>query len=105
MDDKIVYLVTIILPTIIFGYSAFKGMIKKKELKNLDEVKFLGTEIWLPFTMIQLLGITELSHSILQYSWLYSLVSSFIIIYSLAALIIVLKHKKIILEKHKHLLK
>ena len=105
LDDKIVYLVTIILPTIIFGYSAFKGMIKKKELKNLDEVKFLGTEIWLPFTMIQLLGITELSHSILQYIWLYSLVSSFIIIYSLAALIIVLKHKKIILEKHKHLLK
>ncbi|GAB7255678.1 hypothetical protein [Polaribacter sp. OB-PA-B3] len=104
VTDKIVYLVTIILSTLIFGYSVFKGMIKNKELKNLDEVKFLGNEIWLPFTLVQLLGITNLCYSIMKYSWLYTLVALFIIIYGLSALMVILKHKKIILEKYKHLL-
>ncbi|WP_445748156.1 hypothetical protein [Polaribacter sp.] len=103
-SDKISYLTLIISQTIIFGYSVFAGMINKKELRNIDEVKFLGAEIWLSFTLAQLLGETHIRELIISNTIIFTIYASFIIIHGLAAYKVLKKHKKIILEKYKHLL-
>ena len=104
LNSKIFWLVLLLSQTVIFSISIFKGSIKNKELKNLDEVKFLGAEIWLPFALVQLFAQTEIRNFLILNSFVATIFSSFIIIYALAALLVLKEQKKIILEKYKHLL-
>ncbi|TXD49923.1 hypothetical protein [Polaribacter sp. IC073] len=104
LNNKIACLSIFILSSILFLVSIRKGMINKKALKHLGEVKFLGTEIWLPFFLVQLLAEKHIGEFITSNSYLFTVYSTFIIMYGLAALLILRKHKKIILEKYKHLL-
>ncbi|MDP5157126.1 MAG: hypothetical protein NWQ07_00940 [Flaviramulus sp.] len=103
-SNKIGYLTLLISQIIIFGYSVFSGMINKKELKNLDEVKFLGADIWLSFVLVQFLGESHIRELIISNAIIFTIYASFIIIHGLAANMVLKKHKKIILEKYKHLL-
>lgn len=104
LSNKTLYLVLLISQTIIFTISVFFGMINKKEFRKLEEVQFLGSDIWLPFLLVSILSVEEIKDFILSYSLCFTVYASFIIIFGLAAFIVVRKNKIQILEKHKHLL-
>lgn len=93
-----------IIQLIIFLASILFGIINKKKLRKLDEVKRLGADIWLPYIMIQLPSGFGFDSFIMSYSLLFTLYASFTFIYSLAAYIVIREKRKIILEKYKHLL-
>ena len=101
---QIFWITIMIIQTIIFGFSVFIGSIKNKNLKYLDEVKFLGAEIWLPFALVQLFAQKEITNFIMFHNLISTIFSSFIIIYALAAFLVLREKKKIILEKYKDLL-
>lgn len=96
-------LILSLLHILIFGVSIFFGTVSKK-LKKIEEVKYLGAEIWLPFLLIQLMSNNEIRDFLIPNNLLFIVFSSFVIIYSLAALIVLRKQKKMIYKKYKHLL-
>lgn len=104
LSNKTLYLVLLISQTIIFAISVFFGMINKKEFRKLDEVQFLGSDIWLPFLLVSIISVEEIKDFILSYSLCFTVYASFIIIFGLTAFIVVRKNKIQILEKYKHLL-
>ena len=103
LSVKTCYIILILTHTIIFGISVFSGTLNKK-LRKLEEVKYLGAEIWLPFSLIQIIGYGEVRDLLLPNSFFFTIFSSFVIIYSLAALIVLKVQKKKIYEKYKYLL-
>ena len=104
LNNKIACLSIFILSSILFLVSIRKGMINNRALKHLGKVKFLGTEIWLPFFLVQLLTEKHIGEFITSNSYFFTIYSSFIMMYGLAALLVLIKHKTLILEKYKHLL-
>jgi hypothetical protein len=80
------------------------GMINKKKLRKLDEVKYLGAEIWLPFLMIQIPQGLEFHDFLMSNEYVFILYSLFTVVYGLSAFIVLRKQRKYILEKYKHLL-
>ncbi|APG65959.1 hypothetical protein LPB136_11555 [Tenacibaculum todarodis] len=104
LNNKWLWGTFLILQSVILLLSAFFGMINKKKLSKVDEVKYLGAEIWLPFLMIHLADGFEFKYFLMSNSYLFTIYASFAIIYGLAAFIVLRKQRKIILEKYKHLL-
>ncbi|QOD59901.1 hypothetical protein H9I45_11140 [Polaribacter haliotis] len=104
VNNKTLYLVLLISQTLVFAISVFFGSINKKQFRKLEEVQFLGSDIWLPFLLVSILSVEEIKDFILSYSLLFTVYASFVIIFGLAAFIVVRKNKKHILEKYKHLL-
>ena len=94
----------VIAVSIIFLISILFGMINKKKLRKLEEVKYLGSDIWLGYLMIQLPDFFGFEDILMSNSFLFTIYASFTTIYSLAAYIIIREKRKIILEKYKHLL-
>lgn len=86
----------------LFIYSEFFLKIKKKDKEKLDAIKYLGQEMWLPYLMVMLpLGFLE---DFFVNNYFFSLYWFVAIAYSVAAIIVMKKEKKIIYEKYKHLL-
>lgn len=104
LNDKWLWGSLAIIQGIIFLISIFFGMINKKKLRKLDEVKYLGADIWLPYVMVQLPSGFEFDNYIMSNSLFFTCYASFTIIYALAAFMVIREKKKIILEKYKHLL-
>lgn len=104
LTDKWLWGSLIIIQSIIFIGSVFFGIINKKKLRKLDEVKYLGADIWLPYIMVQLPSGLEFDSYIMANSFVFTIYASFNIIYGIAAFIVIREKRKIILEKHKHLL-
>jgi hypothetical protein len=93
-----------IIQTTIFIASIFFGFIRNKKLKKLDEVKYLGSEIWLSYVLVFLPNGFGFDTFLMSYNFLFIAYASFTIIYAFAAFIIIREKRKYILEKHKHLL-
>ncbi|MDP5104924.1 MAG: hypothetical protein NWQ31_02000 [Polaribacter sp.] len=93
-----------ITQTIIFLFSIFFGLINKKKLRKLDEVKYLGADIWLSYILVQLPSGFGFDSYIMTNSFVFTIYASFTIIYAVAAYTVVREKRKIILEKYKHLL-
>ena len=93
-----------IIQLLIFLSSIIFGTIYKKELKKLDEVKYLSADIWLPYVMVQLPSGFGFDDYIMSNSILFTFYASFTIIYAISAFIVIREKRKIILEKYKHLL-
>tara|TARA_B110000238_G_C15927430_1_gene353211 strand:- start:73 stop:723 length:651 start_codon:yes stop_codon:yes gene_type:complete len=89
---------------VFFFLVIFYGIINQKPLKKLDEVKFLGAEIYLPFVLINFAQGLDFIDLLMQNSLLFSLIWMLTIFYSYATYMIVKKYKKIIINKYKHLL-
>ncbi|EAR13566.1 hypothetical protein PI23P_03692 [Polaribacter irgensii 23-P] len=89
---------------VLFFLVIFYGMIHQKALKKLDEVKFLGAEIWWLFVLINFAQGLDFIDFLTQNSLLFSAIWFLTIFYSYAAYMIVKKHEKIIINKYKHLL-
>lgn len=104
LNDKWTWGVLMIVQVVVFIASVFLGAIKNKKIRKLDEVKYLGSEIWLSYLLIHLPNSFEFDTYIMQHNFLFTLYASFTIIYALSAYIIVREKRKIILEKYKHLL-
>ena len=94
----------VIIQSIILLISALFGMINKKKFRKLDEVKYLGADIWLSYLLVQIPIIFNVENYILYNKFLFSLYATFTIIYALAAYIVIREKRKFILEKYKHLL-
>ena len=80
------------------------GMINKKKLRKLDEVKYLGAEIWLPYLMVQIPQGFEFQNYIMSNNYFFTLYASCTVVYGLAAFIVLRTQRKYILEKYNHLL-
>ena len=104
LNNKYLWLSFFIIQTIIMFLSLFFGMINKNKIRKLDEVKYLGAEIWLPFLMVNLPQGLEFKDYLMSNSYVFTSYASFAIIYGLAAFIVLRKQKIIILKKYKHLL-
>ena len=104
LNDKWLWFSLVISQAIVMSASLLFGMINKKKLKKLEEVKLLGSEIWLPFLMVQLPLSFDFQHYITSNNYLFIVYTLFTINYAVAAFIVLRKHRKIILEKYKHLL-
>ena len=104
LSDKWLWGSFTIIQSIIFLISIFFGMINKKKLRKLDEVKYLGADIWLPYIMIQLPSGFGFDTFIMSNSFLFTIYASFTLIYALAAYVVIREKRKIILKKYKHLL-
>ena len=88
-----------------FIYSQFFLNIKKKDRKKLDRIEYLGQEMWLPYVMLVFpLHIATTTDIELMNSVFFSVYWFVAIAYSVAAIIVMKKEKKIIYEKYKHLL-
>jgi len=90
----------------VYGYSLFVSIIKPKELRKLKEVQFLGTGLGfgIPYVMIMIPFFANSTDLLFENSFLFTIYWFFAFSLNVAALIVMLKHKKIILEKYKHLL-
>lgn len=89
----------------LFAYSQFFLNIKKKDKKKLDRIEYLGQEMWLPYLMIVFpLHVAVTADFMLMNSIFFSVYWFIAIAYSIAAIIVMKKEKKIIYEKYKHLL-
>tara|TARA_R110002050_G_scaffold235105_1_gene370986 strand:+ start:90 stop:740 length:651 start_codon:yes stop_codon:yes gene_type:complete len=104
LNDKWLWGSFTIIQTTIFMSSIFFGIIRNKKLKKLDEVKYLGSEIWLSYILVCLPNIFGFDSFLMSNTFLFIVYASFTIIYAFAALIIVREKRKHILEKYKHLL-
>ncbi|QXP66123.1 hypothetical protein [Polaribacter sp. AHE13PA] len=93
-----------IIQLLIFLASIIFGVINKKEFKKLDEIKYLSTDIWLPYIMVQLPSSFGFDNFIMSNSFSFTFYASFTIIYAISAFIVIREKRKIILEKYKHLL-
>ena len=86
----------------LFIYSEFFLKIKKKDKEKLNAIKYLGQEMWLPYLMVMLpLGFLE---DFFVNNYFFSLYWFVAISYSVAAIIVMKREKKVIYEKYKHLL-
>ena len=72
----------------------------------IKEVQFLGTGLGfgIPYMMVMILLFFDNRDFIFDYTFIFSLYWFFALSLSIAALIVMFKKKKIILEKYKHLL-
>jgi hypothetical protein len=104
LNDKWLWGSFAIIQGIIFLISIIFGKVNKKKLRKLDEIKYLGSDIWLPYIMVQLPSGLEFDSYIMANSFVFTIYASFTIIYALAAYIVIREKRKIILEKYKHLL-
>lgn len=104
LNNKWLWVSLLISQSIIFILSIFFGVINKKKLRKLDEVKYLGADIWLTYLLVQLPPIFDFDSFIMSNSFLFTIYASFTIIYGFAAYMIIREKRKIILEKYKHLL-
>ncbi|WP_339659594.1 hypothetical protein [uncultured Polaribacter sp.] len=104
LTDKWLWGSFVIIQGIIFLASVFFGMINKKKLRKLDEVKYLGADIWLSYILVQLPSVFGFDSYIMTNSFVFTIYASFTIIYAVAAYTVVREKRKIILEKYKHLL-
>jgi hypothetical protein len=93
-----------IIQLIIFLASVLFGIINKKKLRKLDEVKYLGADIWLPYILVQLPSGFGFDSYIMANIFVFTIYASFTLIYAVAAYIVIIEKRKIILEKYKHLL-
>ena len=85
-----------------FIYSQFFLNIKKKDRKKLDRIEYLGQEMWLPYLMIMFpIGFLE---DLTINKYFFSVYWFVAIAYSVAAIIVMKREKKVIYEKYKHLL-
>lgn len=103
-STKNTWLVLLLLQNSVFIFSAFFGLIKNNKIKKLDEIKYLGAEIWLPFLLVQLPIGLEFTDIISKNSFYFTIYASFIIIFGLSAFLTLKEQKIIILEKYKNLL-
>jgi hypothetical protein len=88
-----------------FIYSQFFLNIKKKDKKKLDRIEYLGQEMWLPYLMMSFpFQLSVTTDFMLINSVFFSVYWFVAITYSVAAIIVMKKEKKIIYEKYKHLL-
>ena len=88
-----------------FVYSQFFLGIKKRDRKKFDRIEYLGKEMWLPYLMMIFpfhIGVT--TDFMLTNSAFFNVYWFVAIAYSVAAIIVMKKEKKIIYEKYKHLL-
>ena len=104
LNDKWLWGSFAIIQGVIFLISILFGLINKKKLRKLDEVKYLGSDIWLPYVMVQLPSGFGVDTYIMYYNFIFTIYASFTIIYALSAFMVVREKRKIILEKYKHLL-
>ena len=104
LNDKWLWGSFTIIQGLIFIVSIFFGMINKKKLRKLDEVKYLGSDIWLPYVMVQLPSGLSFDNFIMSNNFLFTIYASFTVIYGFAAYVVIREKRKIILEKYKHLL-
>ena len=104
LNNKQLWMSLIIIQSIIMLLSILFGMINKKKLRKVDEVKYLGAEIWLPFLMIQIPQGLEFHDFLMSNEYVFILYSLFTVVYGLSAFIVLRKQRKYILEKYKHLL-
>ncbi|MCL7752381.1 hypothetical protein [Polaribacter sp. Z022] len=104
LNDKWLWGSFVIIVSIVFLISILFGMINKKKLRKMDEVKYLGSDIWLSYLMIHLPGFFGVEELIMSNNFLFTIYTSFTVIYSFAAYMVIREKRKIILEKYKHLL-
>ncbi|WP_347173161.1 hypothetical protein [Polaribacter uvawellassae] len=86
----------------LFIYSQFFLNIKKEDKKKLDRIEYLGQEMWLPYLMVMLP--LSFYDELIVNNFFFSLYWFIALVYSIAAILVMKKEKKIIYEKYKHLL-
>ena len=88
-----------------FIYSQFFLSFNKKDRIKLDRIEYLGQEMWLPYVMMVFpFHLTGTKDFMLANSFFLSVYWFLAIAYSIAAITVMKKEKKIIYEKYKHLL-
>ena len=88
-----------------FIYGQFFLSIKKKDRKKLDRIEYLGQEMWLPYVMMAFPFHLIVTGDLMLVNSIFFSVYWFVAIaYSVAAIIVMKKEKKIIYQKYKHLL-
>jgi len=83
-------------------YSQFFLKIKKEDKKKLDRIDYLGQEMWWPYLMLMLP--LPYYDELIVYKTFFSLYWFVAVGYSIAAILVMKKEKKLIYEKYKHLL-
>ncbi|OSY88909.1 hypothetical protein WH52_04395 [Tenacibaculum holothuriorum] len=104
ISNKNAWLIFVVSTHLIMIVSAIFGMINKKPLRKLDEVKYLGAEIWLPFLMVTLADNLGFKNWLIQNEFIFTGYWFFTFIYGVSAYIVLRRQKKIILTKYKALL-
>lgn len=104
IGSKELWFSLVIIQSIIMLLSILFGMINKKKLRMLDEAKYLGAEIWLPYIMVQIPQGLEFQNYIMSNNYFFTLYASCTVVYGLAAFIVLRTQRKYILEKYNHLL-
>jgi hypothetical protein len=90
----------------IYGYSLFTTTFKSRKIRELEEVKFLGTGFGLgiPYLMVMFLLILDDKKLLFENTLLFALYWFFALSLSIASVLVLNEKRKIILEKYKHLL-
>ena len=106
LSNKAIWLSFFISVFGIYGYSIFASTIKPKKLRKLNDVQFLGKGFGLgiPYFMVMIPIVIDNKDIFLKYKLFFSFYWFFAFSLSVAAIIVLHKKKKIILEKYKHLL-
>ena len=107
LSNKFIWLMFFISVFGVYGYSLFaqeKNI--PKEIKKKPEVQYLGKGITMgiPYLMSMVFLFPFEKDILLQYRIFFTFYWFFAFSLSIACIIVLLKKKKIILEKHKHLL-
>lgn len=104
LNNKWLWVVFIMIQSLIMLASVFFGMIHNKKLRKLDEVKYLGADIWLSYLLVQFPIAFGFDNFIVSYDILFSIYASFTLIHAMAAYMVIKEKRNIIIEKYQHLL-
>ena len=78
--------------------------IRNKKIRKLNEFQFLGANFGIPYLMVMLPLAFDNKGFIFENSIFFSLYWFFALSYSIAAIIVTIEKRKLIIEKYKHLL-
>ena len=102
LNETVLIVVFIVSVIGLFAYSQFFLSIKKKDKKKLDRIAYLGQEMWLPYLMAMFpMGFYD---EFVRGTLFFSTYWFVAVLYSIAAIRVMKKEKKMIYEKYKHLL-